>query len=134
MAGNKPRLPSYSLEMLTRSRSRSLSTEGTPAEDDRQSSYSQSDSAPKEELVVKKKKKEAKPRGRGFKRKPDQWVCVMPEAFQTTQENPPSISIVALKHPGSSLVAKIIKHRAMTIDHFFPRRLLLKVSAERGCI
>jgi hypothetical protein len=91
--------------MLTRSRSRSVSTEEAPAVDDSQSSYSQSGSAPQEEVVAKKRKA-SKPRGRGFKRKPDQWVCVMPEAFQTSQEN--QTSIVTLKHPGSSLVASSI--------------------------
>ena len=87
--------------MLTRSRSRSHSSEGTAAGDGSQSSYSQSDSAPKEELKVKRKKI-AKPRGRGFKRKPAQWVCVMPKTFQTSQENATTISLVTLKHPGSS--------------------------------
>lgn len=84
--------------MLTRSRSRSHSSEETAAGDDSQSSYSQSDSAPKEELVVKRKKV-AKPKGRGYKRKPDRWVCVMPKTFQ---ENATTISLVNLKHPGSS--------------------------------
>lgn len=86
--------------MLTRSRSRG-SSEGTPEEDNSQPGISQSDSAPQEEPATKRRK-QGKSRGRGFKRNPDKWVCVMPEAFQTSQENATNISIVTLKHPGSS--------------------------------
>lgn len=86
--------------MLTRSRSHS--SEETLEEGNSQLSNSQSDSAPKEERARKKKKKPGQARGRGFKRNPDQWMCVVPEAFQTSQENGTNISIVTLKHPGSS--------------------------------
>lgn len=85
--------------MLTRSRSHS--SEETLEEGNSQLSNSQSDSAPQEE-PARKKKKPGQARGRGFKRNPDQWMCVVPEAFQTSQENGTNISIVTLKHPGSS--------------------------------
>ena len=81
--------------MITRSRSRS--TESTPAAEDSQTSSQ--DSAPLEELdhVPRPKRRQSggKGRGHGSHRKQDQWVWLMPKSSEEEQ----SKCIVSLRNP-----------------------------------
>ncbi len=81
--------------------SESASLEDSPQSSQDSVSLSQLDSAPKDEHVPKKKLKTK--RAVGPPRKPDQWVCIMPDRFHSShaEENEVCSSIVLLRDPHS---------------------------------
>ena len=114
--------------MITRSRSRStemsdsLNTEESPQNSQDSPSQSQLDSAPKDDYVPQKRKKGGG--RRGPPRKPDRWVCIMPETFQSSEETEErddaqasdgGISLVLLKDPSSSRFGAILTDVGVSI-------------------
>ena len=86
--------------MLTRSRS--YSTE-TSAEGSQSSQSSDPDSFPHEEHMPSEKKTKGRGKGRGFTRKQNRWVCIMPDSCGgPSADGVCSSSIVSLRDPSTS--------------------------------